>query len=105
VAARAEYLVAAYADVIADPERLAGLLQPLRQFRGHAAVEGWLALLARGAHRDLAVALIEEHYDPAYAKSRAVHRPEVLAELWAETLDAAGREALAARVEAVLSGM
>jgi tRNA 2-selenouridine synthase len=105
VAARAEYLVAAYADVIADPERLAGLLQPLRQYRGHAVVEGWLAMLARGAHRELAVALIGEHYDPAYAKSRAVHRPEVLAELWAESLDAAGQEALAAQVEALLSGM
>jgi tRNA 2-selenouridine synthase len=104
VAARAEYLVGEYADVIAAPEQLAALLQPLRQFRGHAVVDGWLALLSRGAHRDLAVALIEEHYDPAYAKSRAVHRPAVLAELRAGRLDATGQEALAAQVETLLSG-
>ena len=104
VAARAEYLVREYADMIAAPERLAPLLQPLRQFRGHAVVDGWLALLSHGAHRDLAVALIEEHYDAAYAKSRAMHRPAVLAELRAGRLDSAGQEALAAQIEALLSG-
>jgi tRNA 2-selenouridine synthase len=105
VAARAAYLLEAYADVIAEPGRLAALLQPLRQFRGHATVEGWLALLSRGAYHDLATALIEDHYDPAYAKSRAAHRPRVLAELRAGMLDAGGQEALAAGVEALVSGM
>ena len=105
VEARAKYLVGAYADVIVDPERLAGMLQPLRYHRGHAVVDGWLALLARADHRGLAEALMVEHYDPAYAKSRAVHAPEVVATVRAERLDAAGVEALAAQVEAVVSGM
>jgi tRNA 2-selenouridine synthase len=105
VEARADYLVEAYADVIADPERLAGLLQPLRFHRGHGVVDGWLALLARGEHRALAEALMVDHYDPAYGKSRAVHAPEVVATVRAERLDAAGVDAVAAQIEAVVSGM
>jgi tRNA 2-selenouridine synthase len=104
VAARADYLVQAYADVIADPERLAGQLDPLRRFRGHGVVDGWLGLLAQGRHRDLAEALMVEHYDPAYAKSRAVHHPEVIAEVEAATLDDAGQEAVAGRIAALVNG-
>jgi tRNA 2-selenouridine synthase len=105
VSARAAYLVEAYADVIADPDRLAGLLYPLRYHRGHAVVDGWLALLARGDHLGLASALMVEHYDPAYAKSRAVHAPEVVARVQAARLDEARVEAMAAEVESVVSGM
>ena len=103
VEARADYLVAAYADVIADPARLSDLLQPLRHHRGHGVVDGWLALLAQGAHRALAAALISDHYDPAYARSRAAHRPVVLGQAGAGRLDAAGIDALAAQAEALIS--
>jgi tRNA 2-selenouridine synthase len=102
VEARAAYLVEAYADVIADPARLADLLQPLRHHRGHGVVDGWLALLAQGAHRALAAALITDHYDPAYARSRAAHRPAVIGQAAAGRLDAAGIDALAAQAEAML---
>jgi tRNA 2-selenouridine synthase len=105
VEARAGYLLRAYADVIADPDRLAGLLQPLRERRGHGVVDGWLSLLAAGAHEELATALMVQHYDPAYAKSRAVHAPEIIADLSVEALDEAGQEMVAARIEALVSGM
>lgn len=103
VAARADYLVQAYADVIADPARLAALLEPLRHFRGHKVVDRWLALLSQGAHHELASALMVDHYDPAYATSRKAHHPIVLADLTSDRLDAAGQEDLAARIEALVS--
>ncbi len=104
VAARADYLVQAYADVIADPARLAALLEPLRHFRGHKVVDRWLALLAAGTHHELATALMVDHYDPAYATSRKAHHPVVIAELSADRLDAIGQDDLAARIEAVVTG-
>lgn len=104
VAARAAYLTQAYADVIADPDRLARLLQPLRAFRGHGVVDGWMALLAAKDHASLAQALIEQHYDPAYAKSRAVHRPDIIATVETETLDDDGQNRVADRIATLVSG-
>jgi len=96
--ARAEYLTRAYADVIAEPAALRQKLQPIRQHRGHETVERWEALLAEGKMTELAAALISDHYDPAYAKSRAVHEPERIGTVRAERLDA---EALVEAAKAV----
>ncbi|MDX8350114.1 tRNA 2-selenouridine(34) synthase MnmH [Cognatiyoonia sp. IB215446] len=73
-AERAAYLAQAYADVLADSERLAQRLAPLRRVRGHSVVDHWIKLSAEGAVVDLSAALITDHYDPAYDKSR--HRPQ-----------------------------
>ncbi len=96
--ARAEYLTRAYADVIAEPKALRQKLQPIRQHRGPEVVDRWEALLDAGQMTDLAAALMSDHYDPAYAKSRAVHEPERIGMVNAERLDA---EALVAAAKAV----
>ena len=96
--ARAEYLTRAYADVIAEPEALKRKLQPIRQHRGHETVDRWEALLGEGKINELAAALMSDHYDPAYAKSRAVHEPERIGTVRAESLDA---EALAEAAKTV----
>jgi tRNA 2-selenouridine synthase len=105
VAARAAYLTRAYGDVIANPERLARLMEPLRAFRGHDVIDGWLALLAAGDHEKLARAMIEQHYDPAYAKSRAIHAPEILATVHADQLHDEGQNRVADQIAALVSGM
>ncbi len=104
VKARAAYLVGAYADVIADPDRLAALLVPLRAYRGHSVVDGWLTLLRMGDHLGLATALIDQHYDPAYAKSRAVHDHDLFGTVLADALDNAGQDQVAAAVAALVKG-
>lgn len=104
VAARAAYLTRAYADVLADRARLAGLLDPLRPHRGHAAVDRWQAMLRAGADLDLATALIVEHYDPAYATSRAGHGAAVLARADGGDLGQAALEHAADRIAAAVSG-
>ncbi len=102
--ARAQFLVGAYADMVANPQALLARLQPLRDLRGGAVVDGWTALLHSGDHAGLARALMAQHYDAAYAKSRAVNSHAVLARVHVGRLDVAGREDAADRLaEAVLA--
>ncbi|MGO4907721.1 tRNA 2-selenouridine(34) synthase MnmH [Pseudorhodobacter sp. W20_MBD10_FR17] len=71
VTARARYLVTAYADLVADTARLAGVIDLLRS--GHSAeqIDTWQVLAASGAFEPLAASLMAEHYDPRYARHRA----------------------------------
>ncbi|MGZ9812606.1 tRNA 2-selenouridine(34) synthase MnmH [Pseudoroseicyclus sp. H15] len=102
VEARARYLARAYDDIAADKAGLAEKLGALVRLRGREVVDGWLALSEAGEHEALAEALMVQHYDPAYAKSREARGLEVMGEVRAETLDEAGLEAAADAVERVL---
>lgn len=100
VAARARYLAGVYADLAADAEGLTRRLNGLRTLAGHATVDDWLALLAAGETETLARALIEAHYDRAYARLRREDNSPVLARIDAGALhqadlDAAARATLA----------
>jgi tRNA 2-selenouridine synthase len=100
--ARADYLARTYADVVADPERLTATLERLPERPGPKRREAWLRLAAEGAHVELAAALIEAHYDPAYRRSsRKADRPQ-LARLEV-TLDDAGLDAAARQVAELVS--
>ncbi len=103
VVARAAYLTAAYADVIANPDDLTERLRPLRFLRGHDLVDGLLALLSKGDHVGLATALIDQHYDAAYAKSRKLDTRDLIATLPTETLDPAALETLADRIAGIMA--
>ncbi|WP_373354936.1 tRNA 2-selenouridine(34) synthase MnmH [Pseudoroseicyclus sp. CXY001] len=102
--ARARYLAEAYADIAADRAGLAEKLLPLARIRGHEVIERWLELSAAGADVALAEALMVEHYDPAYAKSRAARDFVTLGEVAAGTLDGPGLEAAADEIERLLDG-
>lgn len=102
ISARAAFLETAYADVISDPSELEKRLSPLRNIRGHAVVDGWINLIRAGDFRALASALMEQHYDAAYAKSRSVEDHEILAEFASETLDEAGQNTLADAIIAAI---
>ncbi len=103
LAARADYLVAAYDDILSDHERLRDRLSPLRFHRGHDVVDNWLSLMAAGDKRGLTRALMDQHYDPAYAKSQKGRGAQVIAELQADRLDTDGLADIAARIEQVLA--
>ncbi|NDU99548.1 tRNA 2-selenouridine(34) synthase MnmH [Pseudoroseicyclus tamaricis] len=105
VEARARYLAGAYADIAADRAGLREKLMPLVRVRGREVVDGWLALSEAGEHEQLAEALMVQHYDPAYAKSRAAREFETLGTVRAKRLDEAGLEAAADAVERVLDGV
>ena len=102
ISARAAFLENAYADVISDPVDLAKRLKPLRNIRGHDVVDGWIELLNAGNFHALAAALMEQHYDAAYVKSRGSDDHEVLAEIASDTLDDDGQNALTDAIIAAL---
>jgi tRNA 2-selenouridine synthase len=68
-AARADYLASAYDDVAADPAALYGMVERLPGHLGKAQREAWRGLIDAKDWRTLALSLIREHYDPAYART------------------------------------
>ncbi len=104
LAARARYLVHVYADMIAEPARLEAALSRLPTHPGRKRLAAWRELIAAGEFEALAAALIELHYDPAYARSsRADSRP-VLGRVHADDLGPDAQEQMADRIAALLPG-
>lgn len=68
--ARATYLVAAYADMIADRTALLAAMDRMPVAPSPERRAGWLALIEKGAFADLAEAIMALHYDPAYDRSQ-----------------------------------
>ena len=84
--ARARYLTRAYADLVTDPARLDAVLQRLRPLHPADVIAQWRSLADTGAFPALAAGLMQQHYDPRYAKHRARTAPP-LTELTAQSLD------------------
>ncbi|MEY4982496.1 MAG: hypothetical protein RIR62_762 [Pseudomonadota bacterium] len=102
--ARAAYLVRAYADLVADRDRLDGIVASLRPLHPAEVIADWRRMAAEGRFADLAEGLMERHYDPRYGKHRA--RMEVpFVEVAAERLGAADLPALADRIAAAVAGI
>ncbi|WP_309664695.1 tRNA 2-selenouridine(34) synthase MnmH [Tabrizicola sp.] len=88
VAARAAYLTRAYADMTADPARLAATVELLRPLHPAEVIESWQAMAAAGDFVPLTVGLMARHYDPRYTKHRdrvAVPFTEVVVDDLSET--------------------
>lgn len=102
IKARTGFLVQAYDDILSDAPRLKAKLDWLRPHRGHAVVDDWCALIDADDRHALTRALMEQHYDPSYSKS-CHEDAQVLARIEATSLDCAGLEITAARIEAVLT--
>ncbi|WP_374576386.1 tRNA 2-selenouridine(34) synthase MnmH [Phenylobacterium sp.] len=76
--ARASYLVRDYRDVVENPAEMEAAFARLPTYPGRKRLDDWRALAAEGAFEDLAVALMELHYDPAYDRSsRKDERPRL----------------------------
>lgn len=102
IGARAAYLARAYDDIWSDGPGLMERLRPLKAHRGAAVVEGWFARIAAGDRIGLTRALMQEHYDPSYERSRGAVRAPVLARIEAPGLEPAQMEAVAGRIERIL---
>lgn len=91
VNARADYLVTAYPDLLADGTKLMDAINGLRPFHPKSRIEDWLSRASEGNWTELAAELVTEHYDPAYDRARkrqAPPAPDVIIPL--ERLDTAG---------------
>ena len=71
IAARAQYLTRAYADMVSDGPRLVAEIDRLRPAHAVDLIEQWQAMAQTGAFADLAHGLMAQHYDPRYEKHRA----------------------------------
>ena len=101
-ASRADYLVRAYSEDIADCEGFAARLDRLIRLQGRARVEAWQQALRAGSFDQVAAEMIEQHYDPSYKKARARSGGKVSATCKAERLDENGISALANEVAAIV---
>lgn len=101
LAERARYLVSAYRDIIEDRVNLEAAFSRLPVYPGQKRLTDWRSLADEGAFEDLAEALMEHHYDPAYDRSaRKDERPlRGVVELAAMTPE--GLEAAAVQVAAL----
>jgi tRNA 2-selenouridine synthase len=104
-AERASYLVAAYGEVARDMASLDAALRRLPSLYGRKTLADWQQLAKDRAFEPLAAALIETHYDPAYARSSRQDTRPCLATLRASALDAAGQEALGDQITELMAAM
>ncbi|SPF80785.1 tRNA 2-selenouridine(34) synthase MnmH [Pseudoprimorskyibacter insulae] len=102
IEARTDYLVTAYNDILSDTVGLRDKLSPLKAHRGGAVIDGWMAQIDAGDKPGLTRALMEQHYDLAYAKSRQSIGSDTQAVFATDTLDEAGIADLAMRIKAAL---
>jgi tRNA 2-selenouridine synthase len=71
VAARADYLARAYADLTADKARLGDVIGRLRPSHSAEMIAAWQALALAQDYTQLSASLMEQHYDPRYTRHRA----------------------------------
>ena len=99
--ARVAHLVERYGDIYRRPAELRRRLAYFLPLVGHKTVEEWESWIEQGRWADLARAMIDSHYDPAYRRGgNALYRRAGAAELVAlERLD---RDAIIAAARAIL---
>jgi tRNA 2-selenouridine synthase len=66
---RSALLLRDYRHFVDAPARLAERLEALIPLHGRTRIEGWLAAASAGQWDEFVLAMLREHYDPAYDKS------------------------------------
>jgi len=105
IEARTDYLMRAYADILADTTTLQRKLAPLKTFRGDALVSQWIGQSAAGDTRALTRSLMLDHYDRAYAKSMKAMSPTIIDRVEAEGLSPENLVDVADRIAEVLQAI
>lgn len=103
IEARARYLVRAYDDILSDTDRLTEKLNVVRRHRGHAIVDGWMALIAEGDKVGLTRALMQEHYDPSYNTSMKSVERKFMAQISVPDLSERGQEDAADQIAEIVA--
>jgi tRNA 2-selenouridine synthase len=86
IAARAAYLTRTYGDIAQDRTALCETLAALIPHQGRERVEHWQGLVQSGDMRVLATELMRDHYDPRYAKARALRSHRKIGEVRTDDL-------------------
>ncbi len=97
-ASRAQYLVGAYGDIAADPAALEAAFDRLPVAPSAERRAAWRGMIAAGAFADLAQALIDLHYDPAYDRAARKAGAPVVGQIAVNPMDLESRLAAAEAV-------
>jgi len=103
IAARAEYLLTAYADIITDNQTVQEAISRLRTFHSKETLAKWHNLADDGNYRDLAEELMRVHYDPLYSRGRKKNASGTLAQIALSDLSGATFDTVAKEIALVLS--
>lgn len=97
---RVAHLMAEYEHYLRDPDALAARLDRLVQLHGRKTIDAWNDAARAGEFASLVDALLDRHYDPAYARSLVGNFPRsVQAHRFApEAIDDAGWRAVAREI-------
>lgn len=96
--ARARYLVQAYREIIADRSQMEEAFARLPTHPGRRRLADWRALADAGDFEALALAVMELHYDPSYARAS---RRDVRPRLGVVAIDDLGPEGLDRAADAI----
>lgn len=102
LSARARYLARDYADLAAEPDRLAEQIAGLSPLHPKERIAEWLELARSGALEPLAAGLMLHHYDPRYRRLRQQESADL--DITADSLDAPELCEIARRICAAMSG-
>ena len=94
LAARGQWLTGTYSDLISEGVALGERLQALAPYHPRTRIAEWRALAESGEFSALAEALMAEHYDPRYRRSRSRDSRAPAAILHGDSLDPAALERL-----------
>jgi tRNA 2-selenouridine synthase len=100
--ARARYLVSAYREITEHPAALDEVLARVPDRLGRKRLAQWRAMAEAGDFEDLAAALIELHYDPAYRRSGKTERRAQLAAIELAAVTPGDLAAAAGRIAELL---
>lgn len=104
-AARAQYLVQTYQDIVADRAALERALARLPIHPSPAREAAWRALADAGEYAALTQALMSLHYDPAYARARKKHPRRQIETISIIPVDPASQEAAADAVARIIAAL
>lgn len=103
-AARARYLVTAYADIVCNPDAIREAIERLRPFHAKADIEAWLGLAAAGEFGALVRRLTATHYDPLYDRGQGRRASPPVAVIRIPDLSEAALEIAVGRLEMIAAG-
>ena len=101
--ARVDFLIRDYPHLLADPTSLRKLIDGMVSRHGHEVTASWRGLLDSKDWQGLVSALIQQHYDPAYANTSSRKDGNTLASLTAEDLNQPSINALAQQISGIFS--
>jgi tRNA 2-selenouridine synthase len=102
LSARIAHIVEHYAGIAADPAALDQALTRLPRHHAKATITEWRDMAARGEIVELAGALIEAHYDPAYSRTAGTRNRAVLERIGVTDLTPDGLAETAGRIMTAL---